>query len=405
VNKLLVISLDTYRKDNLGKVVDGIPISPFLTRIMKQGTFYSNYFASCNWTIPSYATMFTGKPTVEHNFWGYRRFPGQPTELIFDILAAAEIRPSLICCGVLAESDIFQYRTKRYFGTTYDMRKTDGMINLICNGLRQSEFVFFHTFLMHDYDQHYDYQPSQHGIKRQYLFLEKDRSVEMGTKMRQWRQDHFPLTNEDLGLVERMYYNECRMVDDFMATLFEVVLSQFPDVEIIVNSDHGECFSQCGKKAFDGNWNKTRHPLWHHSTGFCFEQYQAFAIEYNPRTNPAGTVNNSLMDHEDIYGMVMSKFGLRRHDLGSKTYNLISTSYDRVGFCGVLEDGDIHLYDRNNDFKFLLKDNLYTNDFTEPDPESIERYRRILRSRSLDMACYAEASDEVRARLQGFGYL
>jgi arylsulfatase A-like enzyme len=404
MNKLLLVSLDTYRKDNLGSVVAGIPISPFITRTMKEGTYYDNYFASCNWTIPSYASMFTGEPTVSHNFWGMKRFPGQPVDLIFDTLALAEIRPSLICCGVLAESDIFRYRTNRYFATTYDTRNLDGMIRLIVNRLRESDFVFFHTFLMHDYFHHYQYLSPQHGIKRRYPFIDEAQSELMGKKMKLWREEHFPMTYEDLEIVQAMYYNECLLVDDFVARLFEEVLSRYPDVEVIVNSDHGECFSQCGKRAFDGRWNKSEHPLWHHSTGFCFEQFHVFAIEYNSSKKP-GTVSRDLMDHEDIYRMIMSRFGLMTHGPAQKTYNIISTSYDRVGFCGVLQDGNVYLYDRNEDFRFLLKDNLYSNEFPEPDPDEIARYRQILVSRSRDTACYAEASAEVRERLKGFGYL
>jgi hypothetical protein len=111
------------------------------------------------------------------------------------------------------------------------------------------------------------------------------------------------------------------------------------------------------------------------------------------------------MDHEDMYRMMMSRFGLLEHRLGGKTYNIISTSYDRVGFCGILENGDVYLFDRNNDFRFLLKDNLYTNDFADPDTDRIVRYREILRSRSREIECYAEASAEVKSRLKGFGYL
>ena len=33
MEKLLVVSLDTYRRDNIGKTVDGVAISPFLTKI------------------------------------------------------------------------------------------------------------------------------------------------------------------------------------------------------------------------------------------------------------------------------------------------------------------------------------------------------------------------------------
>jgi hypothetical protein len=404
MDKLLVVSLDTYRKDNLGKTVNGVPISPFMTGLMENSVYYSNYYASCNWTIPSYASMFTGEPTVAHNFWGYRLFPGQPVDLIFDRLVEAEVRPSLICCGVLAESDIFQYRSQRYFASTYDTRKLDGMISMIANRLKESDMVFFHTFLMHDYFHHYAYTSDTYGLRRRHEFIDEERSRVMGEKMKRWREEHFPLAMEDLEIVEKMYYNECMLVDDFMRRLFEVVLERFPGLEIIVNSDHGECFSHCGKKAFDGNWGKSVHPLWHHSTGFCFEQFEVFAIRHNRRLG-GGAVDDTLIDHEDFYQMMLGKFGLEDRPIGGKTMNLVSTSYAKVGFAGVMERGDVYLYDRNRDFAFILKDNLYTNDIGEPTADKVMRYREILRSRNRDVASYAEAGEEVKARLKGFGYM
>ena len=100
--------------------------------------------------------------------------------------------------------------------------------------------------------------------------------------MKLWREEHFPLTLEDLAIVEKMYYNECLLVDDFMRQLVDVVLERYPGLEIIVNSDHGECFSHCGKKAFDGNWGKSENPLWHHSTGFCSEQFEGLRHKAQP---------------------------------------------------------------------------------------------------------------------------
>ena len=404
MDKLLVVSLDTYRRDNIGKTVNGIPISPFMTELMRNSVYYSNYIASCNWTIPSYASMFTGEPTVSHNFWGYRLYPGQPVDLIFDRLLEAEVRPALLCCGVLAESDVFEYRSKRYFASTYDTRKLDGMINMIANRLKESDMVFFHTFLMHDYFHHYDYTSENYGLRRRYDFIDEEQSSIMGQKMKLWREQHFPLTMADLDIVERMYYNECLLVDDFMRRLVDVVLERYPGLEIIVNSDHGECFSQCGKKAFDGNWGRTENPLWHHSTGFCSEQFEVFAIRHSRRLG-GGIIDDTLMDHEDFYQMMLGKFGLADRPIGGKKYNLISTSYAKVGFCGVHEGGEVYLYDRNRDFEFILKDDLHTNEVGEPLADKVAGYRDVLKSRNRDIACYAEASEEVKARLKGFGYM
>jgi hypothetical protein len=404
MNKLLVVSLDTYRKDNIGKTVNGVAISPFLTRLSRQGRFYDNYIASANWTIPSYASMFTGQPTVAHNFWGMKRFPGQAVRLVFDEIAQAGLKPALLCIGVLAESDIFKYRTDRYFATNYDPMKLDGTVDLVVKTLEDNDFVFFHTFLMHDYFYQYPYRSERPELKRCYQLVDQAQAEAMSIKMRVWLNEHYPIYSEDLRILESMYYNECLLVDAFCECLMSVVLTRFPDVRVIINSDHGECFNHCGKRAFDGKWGKSDAPLWHHSSGFCPEQFEVFAIEYGTGVQP-GSADSRLMDHEDIYHMIWERLGLKPAERSPKNCNLVSTCYDRVGFCGVLEGGVVYLYDRNRGFDFILAENLYSTVPVEPDPAKISAYRRLLQSRSRDLPAYGEAQDAVLSRLQGFGYL
>jgi hypothetical protein len=413
-DKLLVISLDTYRRDNLGRVVDGVPVSPFLTDFARRGKLYDNYYASANWTIPSYASMFTGLPTVAHNFWGMKRFPGQAVELVFDEMALAGLKPALLCVGVLAESDIFQYRTDRYFATNYDPLKLDGTIDLVVSTLQTGDLVFFHTFLMHDYFYQYPYRSAGRGLKRPYRLVNQDDADAMAVKMRVWLKEHYPMDPGDLRVLERMYYNECLLVDAFCEHLLGAVLERFPDVRILINADHGECFNHCGKTAFDGHWGKSVAPLWHHSSGFCPEQFEVFAIEHGPGVE-AGTVDSRLMDHEDFYTMMRERVGLgatastARAQAGRagqvKTFNLVSTCYDRVGFCGVLDRGKVYLYDRNRDFAFILAEEMYSKAILQPNDRDVAAYRRILEDRARDLPSYGQAEEAVLSRLQGFGYL
>jgi hypothetical protein len=85
------------------------------------------------------------------------------------------------------------------------------------------------------------------------------------------------------------------VVDAVPLRILGAVLERFPDISLVINSDHGECFNHCGKQAFDGNWARTDAPLWHHSSGFCPEQFEVFAIEYGPGVR-AGSVDSCLMD-------------------------------------------------------------------------------------------------------------
>jgi hypothetical protein len=405
MEKLLLISIDTYRRDNIGKVVGGRPISRFLTEIAGRSVFHNNYYASANWTVPAYASMFTGQPTVGHNFWGVKSLPDQPVDLVFDTLVDAGIRPSLLCAGVLGEADIFKYRSNRYYASTYDPFKLDGTIDLIVERLEQSDFVFFHTFLMHDYLMDYTYRSPVRGLKREYAFIPPEKSARMSERMRQWRKEHFSLTRDELETLERMYYNECLLVDDFLEAVFVEVLGRFPGLDIIVNSDHGECFSHCGKHAFGDDWAWILWPLWHHSSGLCYEQFEVFAIECGSSVTQGGLVDGELMDHEDIYRMILERFGLPIGPRVPKSQIAVSTGYDKFGFCGILEGEEIYLFDLGRDMAFVLNDHLYSHTVIPPDRHKIARYRRLLAERLRKSESSSEASDSVRARLQGFGYL
>ena len=151
MRKLLFISIDTYRKDNLKKIVNGIPCSPFLTKIMHEGLFYNNYIASCNWTIPSYASMFTGEPTVSHNFWSYKQYPQAAQEIIFDRLSRSGVRSSLIYAGGPLDKKIFKYNTKNYFVRQLNNQDIDDTIDTVLKCLKKGDFVFLHAMMQHNY--------------------------------------------------------------------------------------------------------------------------------------------------------------------------------------------------------------------------------------------------------------
>jgi hypothetical protein len=404
MNKLLFISIDTYRRDNIGKVVHGIPISPFLTKTAGGSIFHNNYYASANWTVPSYASMFTGQPTIGHNFWGIKSLPEEPVDLIFDTLVDAGIRPSLLCAGVLGEADIFKYRSNRYYASTYDPFKLDGTIDLIVQCLEDSDFVFFHTFLMHDYMMTYAYGSPVRGMRRDYPFISHGESVRMTEKMKQWRREHFSLTKDDLERLERMYYNECLLVDAFVEAVFDIVLGKFTGLDIIINSDHGECFSHCGKHAFGDDWAWILWPLWHHSSGLCYEQFEVFAIDCRSSSS-GGEIDRALMDHEDIHRMILERFSLTAGASEPKSQVAVSTGYDKSGFCGILEGNEIYLFDLNSDLAFLLNDHLYGHTVIPPDRHKIARYRKTLSKLRRQAKSSREASDEVKLRLQGFGYI
>ena len=58
--KALLISIDTLRADHLGCYGYCRPTSPAIDAIAKDGVLFENFYSQCHWTIPSFATIFTG---------------------------------------------------------------------------------------------------------------------------------------------------------------------------------------------------------------------------------------------------------------------------------------------------------------------------------------------------------
>jgi len=63
---ILLITLDTTRRDHLGMYGYDRPTSPELDRLAADSTVYTNAYAVSSWTMPTHASMFTGKFPSAH---------------------------------------------------------------------------------------------------------------------------------------------------------------------------------------------------------------------------------------------------------------------------------------------------------------------------------------------------
>jgi len=63
---VLLITLDTTRRDHLGCYGYDRPTSPHLDRLAQDSIVYENAYASSSWTMPTHASMFTGKLPSAH---------------------------------------------------------------------------------------------------------------------------------------------------------------------------------------------------------------------------------------------------------------------------------------------------------------------------------------------------
>jgi arylsulfatase A-like enzyme len=63
---ILVLSLDTTRADRLGIYGHSRPTSPVLDALAREGAWFERAYTTATWTLPSHASLFTGKYPTSH---------------------------------------------------------------------------------------------------------------------------------------------------------------------------------------------------------------------------------------------------------------------------------------------------------------------------------------------------
>src|SRR5687767_7271018 len=70
---VVLILIDTLRADSLAPDADGAPSMPKLAALSRQGARFTNAVAPCSWTLPSIASLLTGKLPHAHGVVGQER--------------------------------------------------------------------------------------------------------------------------------------------------------------------------------------------------------------------------------------------------------------------------------------------------------------------------------------------
>jgi len=124
---VVLLSLDTVRADHLGCYGYARPTSPRLDAFAAGATRYSRSLASASWTLPTHASLFTGRYAFEHGAHGLRST--EPTR---------SLRPLDPAAVTLAEAlrDLFAAEPRASVGV---IARYPGQAALIHAGLRSAE--------------------------------------------------------------------------------------------------------------------------------------------------------------------------------------------------------------------------------------------------------------------------
>jgi len=295
---IVFITLDTVRADHLSCYGYGRPTTPNLDKFSREGVLYKNACATASWTLPSHASMFTGKYPTRHGAH-YNADSAQPTKSILklseDNITLAEIlsekgyRTAGIIGGPLSTSMFglaqgFDYYNESFLNVQKDIsfsliyQVVDLFFSLkdfiiqhgysgvkrLASQLNEAAFQWLEKnheqpfFLFINYfDAHRPYLPPP-AYSRDFGKVEKDiivnsnlgkdssyataaEAVILSVIMRNHR-----LTPEEKDLFVSRYDGEIRYLDHCLGLFFERLkdLKVYDNTLIIITSDHGEAFGE-----------------------------------------------------------------------------------------------------------------------------------------------------------------
>jgi arylsulfatase A-like enzyme len=221
---VLLVSVDTLRPDRLGYVGHQRQTSPNIDKLAKEGLVFTNAYSQSGWTLPSMATILTGRYPKDHGatdfHWGMnKRLPTLASILRehgYDTRGYVSHLVLTPRYGLNKGFGKYDYSVLNY-GNPHYVATSSQLTDLVLRDLRDIEEPFF--FWVHYFDPHFEYLSHQH-----------------------WA--HFGNSPID------RYDQEIAFTDYHIGRILSYLrqLDLYDNTIIIFTSDHGEEFGEHGSK-------------------------------------------------------------------------------------------------------------------------------------------------------------
>jgi arylsulfatase A-like enzyme len=244
---LLLISIDTLRADHLGCYGYPRNTTPTLDRLAAEGVLFENATAPSSWTVPSHASLLSGRYPRSHGVQEpEHRFPDDVETLASLLEHHGYASRGIINVGLIwrLSSGFRSYRSLPHATGPRGMASVVHATALRWLERRPERPVFL---FLHHYDVHSDYV-AQPRYER--MFAEPYAGVADGTteQLKRVRGGGLALDAADAQHLANLYDAGIRQLDDalgdFLAVLRERELLE--DMLLVITSDHGEEFLEHG---------------------------------------------------------------------------------------------------------------------------------------------------------------
>jgi len=299
---VILITLDALRADHLGCYDYPRPTSPYIDAFAQKSTLYTRAYSSSSWTVPTHASLFTGKFAFEHGAHGFRvDEPGTNVNpLSQDQLTLAEVFwKEHYSTGAFVANEAF-LSPRWQLNQGFEVYKVSGVYGDELNrdifrwldAVARSKRPFF--LFINYMDTHRPYNATRPAV-----FLKKAAVHDNGQLLDQLYEAVMPggqpFPARLAGAVIDQYDTAVANVDRSFEALVKRLeqLDLYENTVIVLTSDHGEFFGE--------------HDLVEHSKD-VYEEVLRVPLIVKTRGQSDGGVVEALTVSTDIPGLILSQF-------------------------------------------------------------------------------------------------
>jgi arylsulfatase A-like enzyme len=240
---VILISIDTLRRDHVGAYGYTRPTTPHLDAMAREGLVFEDAVSTSSWTLPAHLSLLTsmdpgghGGTDMKHAF--NRRVPTLARLLRDAGFASQAVTSHLYVSSVYgldAGFDHLDFHQDRKAGDV-----AERAIDLLDRFGDRPFFLFLHF-----YDPHWHYDPPETMLR---LFETSYSGRLTGLWQDFSKRDRASLSASDLAHLLALYDGEIRYVDEELGRLFDHVSRRGLEKNtlVVVTSDHGEEFLDHG---------------------------------------------------------------------------------------------------------------------------------------------------------------
>ncbi len=241
IDNVIFVVFDTLRADRLSRYGHNEPTTPYLDSHRNAFVLFRQARATSPWTVPSHASMFTGRLPADHKAdWG-RITLGDEHETLAETLSAQGF-----CTSALVANEIF--KTKKVnllqgFQTTYfphPARRQERVLKKLDSELDRLEASSCRRFIFLNFmNNHLPYDPGKHGAA---FGVEGEPFLDESTTKWQVSAGKLAFPESEKKRAGRLYDASVRYSDEIIERIVAMLEKRgmLDNTLLIITSDHGD---------------------------------------------------------------------------------------------------------------------------------------------------------------------